>query len=148
MHRFHALSGGLAVALMSATAWAHAPAAGPSASASEPVAKSTMAASSATTAASQALAKAFDDYFEASLVLNPVKATSIGDNRYNDRFEVDIAPEWLAKSEQLARHSLATVEAIDRSQLSGSDQLSYDIFTSARRRELEGYPCPGQFLPF
>jgi uncharacterized protein (DUF885 family) len=100
------------------------------------------------TAASQALAKIFDDYFEASLVLNPLRATSIGDNRYNDRFEVDIGPEWRARSEKLAHESLAAVTAIDRAQLSERDQLSYDIFKSARTHEIEGLQYPDYLLPF
>jgi uncharacterized protein (DUF885 family) len=100
------------------------------------------------TAAAQALAKLLDDYFEASLVLNPLRATSIGDDRYNDRFEVDIGPEWLARSEKLARDSLAAVTAIDRAQLSARDQLSYDIFKSARTREIEGFQYPDYLLPF
>jgi uncharacterized protein (DUF885 family) len=77
-----------------------------------------------------------------------VRATSIGDNRYNDRFEVDIAPEWLARSEKLARDSLAALATVDRAQLSERDQLSYDIFKSARAREIEGYQYPDQLLPF
>jgi uncharacterized protein (DUF885 family) len=106
------------------------------------------AAGADTPAASQALAKVFDDYFEASLVLNPVQATSIGDNRYNDRFEVDIAPEWIARSEKLTRDSLAALNAIDRTQLSDREQLSYDIFRSARTREVEGFEYPDHLLPF
>jgi uncharacterized protein (DUF885 family) len=148
MHRFRVLRCGLVAVTLSVIAWAQAPAAAQAASASAATAAVQTTASPAQTAASQALAKIFDDYFEASLVLNPVRATSIGDNRYNDRFEVDIAPEWLAKSEKLARDSLAAAEAIDRSQLNGSEQLSYDIFTSARRREIEGYQYPDQLLPF
>jgi uncharacterized protein (DUF885 family) len=100
-----------------------------------------------TSAASQQLAKLFDDYFESSLVLNPVTATSIGDNRYNDRFENDIGPAWLARAEKLARDSLAALEAIDRSALSEREQLSYDIFRSGRERELEGYRYPAELLP-
>jgi len=105
-------------------------------------------AAATTTAAAQALAKVFDDYFEASLVLNPVQATSIGDNRYNDRFEVDIGPAWLARAEKLTRDSLAALATVDRTQLSERDQLSYDIFKSARTREMEGYQYPAQLLPF
>jgi uncharacterized protein (DUF885 family) len=148
MHRFRVLRCGVVAVMLSSIAWTQAHAAAQAASASTASAAAQTSASPAQTAASQALAKIFDDYFEASLVLNPVRATSIGDNRYNDRFEVDIAPEWLAKSEKLARDSLAAAEAIDRSQLNGSEQLSYDIFTSARRREIEGYQYPDQLLPF
>jgi uncharacterized protein (DUF885 family) len=129
----------VAVALLFAVA--AAPAMGPPSNA-------TAATDAALSPASQRLAKLFDDYFEASLVLNPVLATSIGDYRYNDRFEVDIGPEWLAKSEKLARDSLESVKAIDRGALTASEQLSYDIFRSAREREIEGFRYPGYLLPF
>jgi hypothetical protein len=36
-------------------------------------------------AVTQELHRIFDEYFEPRLVLNPVFATYIGDNRYNDR---------------------------------------------------------------
>jgi uncharacterized protein (DUF885 family) len=124
------------------TAASSLPAASPATVASPAMAAGT------TTAAAEALAKVFDDYFEASLVLNPVQATSIGDNRYNDRFEVDIGPAWLARAEKLTRDSLAALIALDRAQLSERDQLSYDIFKSARKREMEGYQYPAQLLPF
>jgi uncharacterized protein (DUF885 family) len=129
----------VAVALLFAVA--AAPAMGPPSNA-------TAATDAALSPASQRLAKLFDDYFEASLELNPVLATSIGDYRYNDRFEVDIGPEWLAKSEKLARDSLESVKAIDRGALTASEQLSYDIFRSAREREIEGFRYPGYLLPF
>jgi len=118
----------------------------PAASSAKATAPATAAAT--TTAAAQALSQVFDDYFEASLVLNPVQATSIGDNRYNDRFEVDIGPDWLARAEKLTRDSLAALATVDRTQLSERDQLSYDIFKSARTREIEGYQYPDQLLPF
>jgi len=147
MHRFKVLTCVVVFATLSSLAWARAPASTQGTPANAATAPAG-AAPTAATPASQALAKVFDDYFEASLVLNPVRATSIGDNRYNDRFEVDIAPAWLTKSEKLARDSLAAVETIDRGQLKPSEQLSYDIFTSARRREIEGYQYPEQLLPF
>ena len=123
-----------------ACAWMHGAAAESTASPA-PTAQAASAQTAAQpTSASRALAKLLDDYFEATLVLNPLRATSIGDNRYNDRFEVDLGPEWLARSEKLARDSLAALDAIDRSQLSERDQLSYDIFKSGRAREIEGEP--------
>ena len=93
-------------------------------------------------AESQRLHALFDEYFEQQLELNPLLATSIGDPRYNDRFEVSIAPEWRARAEVLERDSLAALATIDRSRLTGQDLLSYDIFKSAREREIEGFRFP------
>ena len=90
----------------------------------------------------QRLAALFDAYFEDYLVLNPVLATSIGDPRYNDRFEISITPEWRARAEKLERDYLGKLETIDVGQLSGQDLLSYEIFKSARESEIEGFRSP------
>lgn len=89
----------------------------------------------------------FDAYFEEYLKQNPLTATSIGDPRYNDRYVVSIAPEAIAAEQKLARDSLARVSAIDRAQLAPQDQLSYDVFKSARERDIEGFRFPRELLP-
>ena len=40
----------------------------------------------------------FDEFFERGLELNPVRATAIGDYRYNDKFANSIGPELRAAS--------------------------------------------------
>jgi uncharacterized protein (DUF885 family) len=98
-------------------------------------------------AESQRLHALVDEYFEQQLELNPLLATSIGDPRYNDRFEVSIAPEWRARAERVERDALARLCTIDRSRLTGQDLLSYDVFKSARELEIEGYRFPDHLLP-
>jgi uncharacterized protein (DUF885 family) len=89
----------------------------------------------------------FDEYFEQTLQLNPILATSIGDPRYNDRFVVDIAPEVIEQQRKLERDSLARVRSIDRAKLPAQDQLSYDIFVSARELDVEGFRFPEELIP-
>lgn len=96
---------------------------------------------------SQRLSALFDDYFERQLELDPLLATSIGDPRYNDRFEVSISAQWRARAERVERDALARLLAIDRNRLSGQDLLSYDIFRSARELEIEGFRFPKHLLP-
>ena len=43
-----------------------------------------------------ALDQLFEDYFERSLLLNPLNATFIGDHRYDDRLTNTISPVRLA----------------------------------------------------
>jgi uncharacterized protein (DUF885 family) len=86
-------------------------------------------------------------YFEQQLELDPLLATSIGDPRYNDRFEVAISPEWRARAERVERDALAQLATIDRGKLAGQDLLSYDVFKSAREIEIEGFRYPRQLLP-
>jgi len=47
------------------------------------------------------LAALLDRYFEELLELNPLLATFIGDNRYNDRLPNDIGPEQRARQHEL-----------------------------------------------
>jgi uncharacterized protein (DUF885 family) len=107
------------------------------------------AVSQATAASAESvrLQRLFDDYFEEYLLLNPLLATSIGDPRYNDRFVVSIAPEARVAREKLARDYLARIGTVDRSQLSGQDLLSYDVFKSGREREIEGLRFPDHLIP-
>jgi len=98
-------------------------------------------------AESRKLAELVDAYFEEALQLNPLLATSIGDPRYNDRFEVTISPEWRARDEKLERDYLERIKSIDPDLLSGQDALTYEIFKSAREREIEGFKFPGHLIP-
>ena len=98
-------------------------------------------------AESQKLNTIFDEYFEEYLQQNPILATSIGDPRYNDRFVVGISPAAIAADEKLQRDYLAKVQTVDRSALAGQDLLSYDVFKTAREREIEGLKFPDELIP-
>lgn len=89
----------------------------------------------------------FESWFEANLELNPVFATFVGDNRYNDRFPVSISPAERAKAEALDREYLKRIEAIDPRKLDDQRLLSYQIFKSQRERAIEGLRFPGYLMP-
>jgi uncharacterized protein (DUF885 family) len=89
----------------------------------------------------------FESWFEANLELNPVFATFVGDNRYNDRFPVSISPAERAKAEALDREYLKRIEAVDSKRLDGQRLLSYQIFKSQRERAIEGLRFPGYLMP-
>lgn len=89
----------------------------------------------------------FAEYWEENLELNPVQATFIGDHRYNDRFPVFIAPDYIEKMEAFDRKWLEKVQAMDPGELSGEDRVSYDIFLYDRRMSLRGYQYPGHLIP-
>ena len=92
----------------------------------------------------QALVEA---YFEEQLRLRPLLATSIGDRRYNHLYPVSIAPAYRAQVEQVERDYLARVQQIDASKLAGQDLLSWQVFQSAREREIEGFRYPQHLMP-
>jgi len=122
-------------------------AAQPQHQATAPVAAVVPAAADTAAAESRRLNALFDEYFEESLILDPLLATSIGDPRYNDRLEISIAPEWRARAERVARDYLARVRQIDRGHLTGQDLLSYEIFIAARERDIEGFRYPAHLIP-
>jgi uncharacterized protein (DUF885 family) len=89
----------------------------------------------------------FDEFFERSLELNPMRASTIGDYRFNDQFANSIGPEHREASRQLDEIFLARLLNIDREQLSRQDSLSYDIFRFNREQSLEGERFPGHLQP-
>ena len=97
--------------------------------------------------AAKSLHAVFDDFWEKTMQLNPVYATYVGDNRFNDQFTNDIGPEWRKESEQLTRDSLARLQKIDADLLEGQDRLSYDVFTFDREIEIEGLRFHDELLP-
>ena len=98
-------------------------------------------------AESKKLQELFDGYFEEYLALNPLLATSIGDPRYNDRFEVSISPDWRARNERLQRGYLERIKGIEPGRLGAKDRISYQMFRSARETDIEGLRFPGHLIP-
>ncbi len=134
----------LLVASVLTAGWAVIPAHASAAPAPEPAAASS---AERTLAESQKLQAFFEEYFEAYLQQNPIVATSIGDPRYNDRFVVDIAPAAIAAEQKLQRDALASIQKIDRTLLAPQDQLSFDVFKTARERDIAGFKFPDELLP-
>jgi uncharacterized protein (DUF885 family) len=104
-------------------------------------------AADARAAESRKLNEIVEGYFEEMLKLNPLLATSIGDPRYNDRFEVTISPEWRARAERLQREYLERIGTVDPGLLTGQDALTYEIFRTGRQRDIEGLRFPGHLIP-
>ena len=88
-----------------------------------------------------------ESYYEEYLKLQPMEATSIGDNRYNDQFPNSIGPEHRKKEENLEREYLSRIKAFDASGLTGQDRLTYEIFKRDREFNLEGFQFPGYLMP-
>ena len=89
----------------------------------------------------------FDEFFERGLELNPLRATSIGDYRFNDKFANSIGPEHREANRIMDEEFLTRLLEVDREQLSRQDQLSYDMFRLNREQSLEGDRFPGHLQP-
>jgi len=94
-----------------------------------------------------ALNAMFEEYFERSLELNPVFATSIGDDRYNDRLALDMSQEYRDATRALDEAFLARLLDFDRDALAEQDQLSFDMFKILREQSLEGDLYPFHLQP-
>jgi uncharacterized protein (DUF885 family) len=94
------------------------------------------------TEAGQRLNAMFEQYFEEYLALNPLFATQIGDNRYNDRLPNFIGPEYRAQVHEMNERYLAAVREFDPASLSGEDRISYEIFLRERLRGRESERFP------
>lgn len=88
-----------------------------------------------------------DQFFKDNLALEPIYATFVGVNDYNDQFGGDLTEEYLKARHELNTRYLAQVEAIDRSMLSQELQLSYDMFAYNRNIALVNETFPERFMP-
>jgi uncharacterized protein (DUF885 family) len=93
------------------------------------------------------LATLFDEHFERNLKLNPMSATAIGDDRYDDRMAISMSQEYRDANRQLDEEFLARLLEIDRDALEYQEQLSYDIFRIRREQSLAGNEFPSYLQP-
>lgn len=93
------------------------------------------------------LAQIYDQYFEEQLRLSPIRATYLGDDRYNDRLENPASEEYYAQMYDIERRYLSRVKAIPSATLQGAARMSYDVFVYGRELELAGEAFPDRLLP-
>jgi uncharacterized protein (DUF885 family) len=107
------------------------------------------ATSSKTSAPKRAeqLEKMYANYWEASLKRNPVQATFVGDNRYNDQLPNFFSPAYRAESIAFSKDWLKKFQAIDVSDLEGQTRLSFDIMVRSLKLELEGVEFRTDLMP-
>jgi uncharacterized protein (DUF885 family) len=87
-----------------------------------------------------AAGKTLNDFFEAEwnyeMEQNPIRASSLGDRRWNDRWG-DRSLEAIRKREEHTADALARLTKIERAQLSPADQLNYDLFKKDLESDIE-----------
>jgi uncharacterized protein (DUF885 family) len=89
-----------------------------------------------------AFGKFIDRYYEEYLRFNPLDATQMADNRFNDLLPNDISESHRSDMRQFCQRYLDSLQTFDRSQLSEQQQISYDILQheTALRLDLLKYP--------
>ena len=88
--------------------------------------------------AHDALFALFTDADERDLKLNPISALFRGDMRYADRLGDFLTDEYNNASRADAELNLAKLVEIDRSALSPTDQLAYDVFQYDQQQAVKG----------
>ncbi|MBA2340699.1 MAG: DUF885 domain-containing protein, partial [Pyrinomonadaceae bacterium] len=96
--------------------------------------------------ATRSLYELFDAEWEYTMRENPTFASSLGDRRYNDRWE-DASLTAIARRHGHDRDVIARLAAIDRGQLSARDQLNYDLFKKDYDASVEGYKFQWYLVP-
>jgi uncharacterized protein (DUF885 family) len=90
------------------------------------------------TNASKALHDLFAAAWDQQMQEDPEHASELGDRRWNDRW-MDRSPEGHARRNAETKDVLAKLAKIDRSSLSKTDQLNYDLFQKRYLDRLEQY---------
>jgi uncharacterized protein (DUF885 family) len=99
-----------------------------------------------TNAASRALRNLLDEEWEWTMRENPTYASTLGDRRYNDRWE-DASLENVARQQQHRVETQRRLQSIDRAKLSDADRLNYDLFGKEVDNDIEQYRFKLYLLP-
>jgi uncharacterized protein (DUF885 family) len=101
------------------------------------IAQGTMSKTTSVETRTQQLLSLFDEQWQCRLRTNPEWATTLGDNRYNDRLS-DNSPEFFQADFEQERKFLTRFEAIDPAGLSPQDALSRQLMIRELRQDIEG----------
>lgn len=89
----------------------------------------------------------YDEYWDASMRLNPLQATFQNDYRFNDQLPNFLAPAARQQAHDFMVQWLGKVEAIGEQGLQGQDLLSYEIFVHDAHVSLAAEQYPSWMLP-
>lgn len=88
-----------------------------------------------------------DNYYEDRLKLFPLEATTIADNRYNDKLPADISDSYREKLKAFYESYLDRISKIDKTQLTDQEKLSYDVFKKELNIQQEGLSYKDNLMP-
>lgn len=96
----------------------------------------------------KAFNKLLDDYMEETLILNPLDATQIGDNRFNDLLPNNISAPYLQKLHNFNVKYQKLLKGFKRESLGKFDQISFDIITLQINEALDREKFYFEYIPF
>jgi uncharacterized protein (DUF885 family) len=86
-------------------------------------------------------------FFKEQLSLEPMYATFVGVDDYNDKFGGDLTEAYLKQRHEFNKRYLALARKIDVTQLPEDLKLSHDMFIYDRNMALKSETFPERFLP-
>jgi len=93
------------------------------------------------------LEELYEEFFERSLELNPLRATFMGDHRWSDRWPNSLGEAHREESLAMNRDYLDRLREIGDEGLEDQDLLSYRMFEGDRERAIEGAQFPSHLVP-
>ena len=100
-----------------------------------------------TTASAEELEALYAEYWEEVLKLNPIQATFIGDNRYDDQLPNFYSADYRKLEAELNRRWLDRMQGIDVSKMEGQARLSHDILVRTLQESIDGEAFPSWQQP-
>ncbi|MEE8494941.1 MAG: DUF885 family protein, partial [Xanthomonadales bacterium] len=97
--------------------------------------------------ASEQLAALVGEYYDRNLELNPLSATQVGDDRFDDQLANRYGPQYIAATEAMDQEFLQRLAEIDASGFEGQDWLTYEAFKLSRESAIAGQQFPQELQP-
>ncbi|MBE7173703.1 MAG: DUF885 domain-containing protein [Williamsia sp.] len=94
------------------------------------------------------LKKILDEYYEEGLILDPISATIIGDNRFNDQLANTISAPYLKKVHDHNVKYKALLAAFNKGKLSSIDKISLAIANDQIEQSLVREKFHLEYMPF
>ncbi|RQO65636.1 DUF885 domain-containing protein [Pedobacter sp. KBW01] len=99
-------------------------------------------------AENKAFANMCEQYYQDGLKLNPISATYIGDERYDDLLPNDGSQAYIKAYKAFNERYLDSLGKYDRANLNANDKLSFDYLKDQLSISLEGLKYHSEYLPF
>ena len=100
-----------------------------------------------TPATPEKLNQLYAEYWEENLQANPMLATRIGDNRFNDRYGAVTSAERRATSKRMAEKYLARTVEFEPTGLPAEDRISYDLLRYNLQQSLDALKFSSHLIP-
>lgn len=88
-----------------------------------------------------------EEQWEWQLKSSPVRASMLGDRRYNDRW-TDQSLKAVERRNNARKEFLRRVYAINKNELSADDRLNYELFRRQLQKDVDGHRFRGHLMPF